>query len=156
MLKLISATPSPYARKVRIALAEKGIPFEEDAGIRPSQDPALLDRSPMGKVPFMEVDGARLCESAVILEYLEDAFPQKPLLPKDPLARAKARELGVVAIVGNWRLLDAAVFAQAHAQGWRVLSYTVNDPAEAERLQGLGIAGLITDAIDHLGPGSGR
>ena len=67
-----------------------------------------------------------------------------------------ARESGVVAIVGNWRVLDAGVFELARAAGWRVLSYTVNDPAEAERLQGLGIAGLITDAIDRLGPGGGR
>jgi glycerophosphoryl diester phosphodiesterase len=67
-----------------------------------------------------------------------------------------ARELEVVAIVGNWRVLDAAVFEQARAQGWRVLSYTVNEAAEAARLQGLGIAGLITDAVDRLGPGASR
>ncbi len=65
-----------------------------------------------------------------------------------------ARELGVVAIVGNWRVLDAATFEQARAHGWRVLSYTVNDASEARRLQTLGIAGLITDAIDRLGPGA--
>jgi glutathione S-transferase len=48
----------------------------------------------MGKVPFLELDGGgRLSESQVILEYLEDAFPQKPLLPKDPFERAKVREL---------------------------------------------------------------
>ena len=47
----------------------------------------------MGKVPYLEVDGTRLRESEVILEYLEEAYPQKPLLPKDPLARAKVREL---------------------------------------------------------------
>lgn len=66
-----------------------------------------------------------------------------------------ARELGCVAIVGNWRVLDAAVFELAHTRGWRMLSYTVNDPLEATRLQILGIAGLITDAVDQLGPGAG-
>ena len=71
MIKVCGFRISNYHNKVLIALYEKGIPFEEDAGIRPSQEPALLERSPMGKVPFMEVDGARLCESAVILEYLE-------------------------------------------------------------------------------------
>jgi glutathione S-transferase len=47
----------------------------------------------MGKVPILETDGATLTESGVICEYLEDAFPQKPLLPKDPVARARVREL---------------------------------------------------------------
>jgi glutathione S-transferase len=48
----------------------------------------------MGKVPFLELDGGRrLSESEAIAEYLEDAYPQKPLLPKDPFARAKVREL---------------------------------------------------------------
>jgi glutathione S-transferase len=47
----------------------------------------------MGKVPYLQVNGDILRESAVICEYLEDAYPQKPLLPKDPLARARVREL---------------------------------------------------------------
>ena len=95
MLKLCGMHFSNYHNKVRIALLEKGVPFEEDPGIKPSQDEAYLARSPMGKVPYLEVDGTRIRESAVILEYLEDAYPEKPLLPKDPLERAKARELVV-------------------------------------------------------------
>jgi glutathione S-transferase len=47
----------------------------------------------MGKVPYLEMDGTRIRESSAILEYLEDAFPQKPLLPKDPIERARVREL---------------------------------------------------------------
>lgn len=93
MIKLCGFHLSNYHNKVRIALLEKGVPFEEDAGIKPSQDDAYLAKSPMGKVPYAEIDGKRLCESEVIVEYLEDKFPQKPLLPKDPLERAKVREL---------------------------------------------------------------
>ena len=93
MIKLCGFRISNYHNKVRIALLEKGIPFEEDENVRPSQEEAYLARSPMGKVPYLEIDGVRLRESAVILEYLEDAFPQKPLLPKDPLDRARVREL---------------------------------------------------------------
>lgn len=96
MIRLCGFRLSNYHNKVLVALYEKGIPFEEDAGVKPSQDPAYLALSPMGKVPFAEIDGTRLCESEVILEYLEDAFPQKPLLPKDPMARAKVRELVTV------------------------------------------------------------
>jgi glutathione S-transferase len=96
MLKVCGFRISNYHNKVLIALHEKGVAFEEDCNVLPSQKPEYLALNPMGKVPFMEVDGTRLIESEVILEYLEDAYPQKPLLPKDPLARAKVRELVTV------------------------------------------------------------
>jgi len=93
VLKLRGNRVSNYYNKVRLALLEKGVPFEEDAGIWPSQKEAWLARSPMGKVPFLEVDGTTLSESQAICEYLEEAYPQKPLYPGDPLARARVREL---------------------------------------------------------------
>ena len=94
MLKLCGFPISNYYNKARIALLEKGIAHEADPGCKPSQEPPFLERSPMGKVPFLELeDGRRLCESQVICEYLEDAYPEKPLYPKDPFERAKAREL---------------------------------------------------------------
>ena len=96
MIKVCGFRISNYHNKVLIALLEKGVPFEEDSNVRPSQKDEYLAKSPMGKVPYLEIDGTRLCESEVILEYLEDAYPQKPLLPKDPLARAKVRELTTV------------------------------------------------------------
>jgi len=95
MIRLCGFRISNYHNKVRIALLEKGVPFEEDENIHGSQKPEYLAKSPMGKVPYLEVDGTRLRESAVILEYLEDAYPQKPLLPKDPIERARVRELVV-------------------------------------------------------------
>ena len=94
MLKLCGFHISNYHNKVRIVLLEKGLPFEEDAACKPSQKEDFLARTPIGKVPFLELDGGRrLAESEVIFEYLEDAYPQKPLLPKDPFERAKVREL---------------------------------------------------------------
>jgi len=93
MLKLCGFHISNYHNKVRIALMEKGVPFEDDPGCKPSQDAAFLARSPMGKVPFLELDGRTLAESQVICEYLEDAYPQKPLYPRDALERARVREL---------------------------------------------------------------
>ena len=94
MLRLCGFPISNYYNKVRIALIEKGIAHEADPGCRPSQDQAFLARSPIGKVPFLELDGGRrLSESQVICEYLEDAYPQKPLLPSDPYERARTREL---------------------------------------------------------------
>lgn len=94
MLKLCGFHISNYNNKVRLVLLEKGIAFEEDAATVPKQTDEFLARTPMGKVPFLELEGGRrLSESAVICEYLEDAYPQPPLLPKDPWERAKVREL---------------------------------------------------------------
>lgn len=96
MLKLCGFHISNYHNKVRLALLEKGIAFEEDATCTPKQSEEYLARSPMGKAPFLELDGGRrLSESQVICEYLEDAYPQNPLLPRDPFERAKVRELVV-------------------------------------------------------------
>ena len=94
MLKLCGFPISNYFNKARIAMLEKGVPFELDPACRPSQEDAFLARSPMGKVPFMEMDGgAQLSESQVICEYLEDVYLQKPLYPRDALERARVREL---------------------------------------------------------------
>jgi glutathione S-transferase len=96
MLRLCGFRISNYHNKVRIVLLEKGIAHEEDHGRRPSQDEEHVARSPMGKVPYLELgDGRRLTESQVICEYLEDAYPEKPLLPRDPFERARVRELVV-------------------------------------------------------------
>ena len=94
MLKLCGFRISNYHNKVRIALLEKGIEHEEDASWTPRQNDEFLARSPRGKSPFLELrDGDCLTESQVICEYLDDAYPAKPLLPRDPLQRARVREL---------------------------------------------------------------
>jgi len=116
MIKVCGFRVSNYHNKVLIALLEKGVPYEEDCNVKPSQKPEYLALSPMGKVPFMEVGGTRLIESEVILEYLEDAYPQKPLLPKDPLARAKVREL-VTVIELHLELVARRLYAAAFFGG---------------------------------------
>lgn len=92
MIKLCGFPVSNYHNKVKLALLEKGVAFEEQA-LFPSKREVFLARSPMGKVPFAEVDGVPIAESQVLLEYLEDAYPAHPLYPKDPVQRAKCREL---------------------------------------------------------------
>ena len=93
MLRLCGFHISNYFNKARIAMLEKGVRFELDPTCRPSQGEDFLARTPMGKVPFLEIDGAQLCESQVICEYLEDAYPARPLYPRDALERARVREL---------------------------------------------------------------
>jgi glutathione S-transferase len=71
---------------------EKGVPFNERL-VWTDRSAALMDQSPLGKIPYFEIDGAVLCESQVMLDYVEAAYPAHPLLPSDPLAAAKIREL---------------------------------------------------------------
>ena len=116
MLKLCGFHVSNYHNKVRIALLEKGVEFDEDPGCRPSQKDEFVARSPMGKVPFLEVDGTTLSESQAICEYLEDAYPQKPLYPREPLARAKVREL-ITVIELHVELVARRLYRQAFFGG---------------------------------------
>ncbi len=92
MLKLCGFSASNYYNKVKLALLEKGIAFEEET-IFPSQDEALKKDSPMGKVPFLRTPNGVLTESQVLVEYIEDSHPQPPLYPADAFLRAKCREL---------------------------------------------------------------
>ena len=92
MLTLCGFALSNYYNKVKMALIEKEIPFTEKV-VMTSQKDEMLERSPMGKVPYLETEQGNLSESEVIMAYLEDAFPAKSLMPKDAFARAKVREL---------------------------------------------------------------
>ncbi len=94
MPKLHGFAISNYYNKAKIVLLEKGVAFEEVRRYPSTKDETLARLSPMGKVPVLELDdGTTLAESGVIVEYLEDAYPQPPLLPREPVARAKVREL---------------------------------------------------------------
>ena len=96
MLVLCGLPISNYYSKVKLALLEKAVPFEEErvgtAGVGAHSESALRD-SPLGKIPFVRTPQGPLCESQAILEYIEAAYPEPPLLPKDPYAAAKVREL---------------------------------------------------------------
>jgi len=63
-----------------------------------------------------------------------------------------AQALDCVAVVTNHRLMDEALIAQVHGQGRRAMVYTVNEPADAQRLLALGIDGIVTDAVDRFAP----
>ena len=90
-LVLYDADRCPYCARVRIVLAEKGIEYETVA-IDLSDRPAwLYEKNPLGKVPVLEEDAFCLPESAVIMEFLEERYPDPPLLPADPAERALAR-----------------------------------------------------------------
>jgi glutathione S-transferase len=93
MITLYSAERCPYAARARIVLAEKGLELEVveiDLSDRPDW---LYEKNPKGRVPVIEEDGWVLSESAVIMEYLEERYPEPALLPPDPADRAAVRLL---------------------------------------------------------------
>ena len=92
-LKLCGFAVSNYYNKLKIQLLEKAVPFEEELVWVNPVEPATLLRSPMGKVPFLETPQGCISESAVCAEYIEQAYPHHPLMPSDPFAAAKVREI---------------------------------------------------------------
>ena len=97
-MKLISATPSPYARKVRIALAEKGLPFELVTEVPWDKTTGTPKYNPLEKLPILILDdGSSIYESSFILQYLEWKYPETPLLPADVDGKIAARRLEVLA-----------------------------------------------------------
>ena len=92
MLKLCGFAASNYHNKVKLVLLEKGIAFEEDLKWVGQAD---MDASPLGKIPYLKTAEGSLCESAVMVEYLEQKYTAHPLMPQDPFAAAKVRELNL-------------------------------------------------------------
>jgi glutathione S-transferase len=93
MLTLHGSPISNYYNKVKLALLEKGVPFTEAYAATHSTDDAILGASPLGKIPFITAPQGTLCESQPLLEWIEASWPQPPLMPADPFAAAKVREL---------------------------------------------------------------
>jgi glutathione S-transferase len=102
---LYDAARCPYCARVRLVLAEKGLAYDAvdiDLDDRPAW---LYGKNPLGKVPVLEEEGGLvLPESAVIMEYLEERFPEPPLWPADPAERALGR---LLVEQFDWRLGDA-------------------------------------------------
>ena len=90
MLTLCGFSASNYYNKVKLALLEKGVPFQEQLAWIGETD---LAASPLGKVPYLLTQEGPLCESAVIADYIEAAYPTPALVPAQAFAAAKVREL---------------------------------------------------------------
>lgn len=131
-MKLYSGPLSLFSRKVEIALAEKGIPydlevvsFSQTRGYAPKH-PAVLAANPKGQVPVLVDGDLTLFDSTVILEYLEDGWPDPALLPNDPKARARCRLLELTADEILLKPLSRLMFRTEPARA---------DPAEEARLE---------------------
>lgn len=93
MNRLFHIPLSPFCRKVRLTLAEKKIEVElvEEKYWEPSPD--FLRRNPAGKVPVLRLDGRTLTESQAICEYIDEVYPDPPLMPATPAERHEVRRL---------------------------------------------------------------
>lgn len=99
MIKLLYSNGSNCSQRVRWALNYKRIHYEiiDYNSISSSE---LHELSPLGKVPALVIDGKPFAESVAILEFLEEQYPERPLLPDSPFQRAKVRE--AVEIINGW------------------------------------------------------
>src|SRR6185369_3281462 len=122
MLTLYDDVFSPYARKVRIALYEKDVPFERVRALHGDCNRTdFVHVNPRAEVPAL-VDGAfSLFDSTIICEYLEDRYPTPPIYPRDPQRRAECRLLEDLADTQ----LDAALYAVAIVEMGRRESHAV-------------------------------
>ena len=124
MIVLCGFAVSNYFNKVKLVLLEKGIPFSEERTFTGSTDEAVLAASPLGKIPFLRTPQGTLCESQVIVDWIEAAHPQPALLPADAFAAAKVRELCAFVDL-HLELVARELYGQAFFGG------TVSDATQA-------------------------
>ena len=115
---------SNYVNKVKLVLLEKGLPFDEELVAPGAKPDDLLAASPLGKVPFLRTEHGTLCESSAIVEYLEARAPAPALLPAEPWAAAKVRELALF-IDLHLELVARELYTQAFFGG------TISDSQKA-------------------------
>lgn len=137
-LKLCGFSASNYYNQVKLQLLEKRVPFEEEMVRTGSSDASVLERSPMGKVPFLDTGIGCISESLACAEFIEAQYPQHALLPADPFAAAKVREL-LLYIELHLELVARDLYAQAYFGG------TVSD-ATKERARALLVRGAAAFA----------
>ena len=116
MITLCGFAVSNYFNIVKQVLLEKEIAFTEEHVTTGSKDAAVLADSPLAKIPFIRTPQGGLCESAVILDYLEAQYPTHPLMPSDPFAAAKLREL-ITFINLHLELVARELYGQAFFGG---------------------------------------
>ena len=116
MIVLCGFSVSNYYNKVKLALLEKGVPFTEAVTKTGRRDEQVLACSPLGKIPYIVTEHGPLSESQAILDYLEAAHPNPPLLPADPWQAAKVREL-IVFIDLHLELVARELYAKAFFGG---------------------------------------
>ena len=133
MIKLYDFKSSPNCQRVKVVLAEKNLPYEivpVDLTKKEQKNPAYLKMNPYGKVPVLTDDATVLYESLVINEYLEEKYPNPPLMPKDPARKAKGRILvdyGMAHFDSAYQKLRMELMKEAKEQSQPVIDGAKSD-----------------------------
>ena len=135
---------SPYYNKLKLLLLEKDIPFRERL-VYPWERDTFRPSSPLGKIPYVETDQGALSESQVILEYLEERFPGRPMYPAAAFERAKCREL-VQHLELNAEWVARRLFKESLFGG------SVSDETKREVLERLPLGLNAVAQLSHFSP----
>ncbi|MCL5045132.1 MAG: glutathione S-transferase family protein [Deltaproteobacteria bacterium] len=133
MIKLYDYLPCPYGQKVRIALAEKSLNYElieVDVTRGANRRPEFIRLNPFGRVPVLIDDETTVYDSTIVIEYLEDEYPEPPLLPalNSSALRARARQFEDFADTSFTPQVGQLMAEQAKAEAER-------DPTRIQRVQ---------------------
>jgi glutathione S-transferase len=129
---------SPYAQKVKIALREKNVAFDlrqpDGLGTGAGYTADFTEASPRAEVPALIDGAARLFDSTIMLEYIEEKWPEPPLLPREPTARARARMIEEAMDTHyeaiNWGLIEIKILGRAAgAVGTQLVAKAVQQAA---------------------------
>jgi glutathione S-transferase len=138
-LRIVGSFVSPYVRKVLACLNLKGLDYEVDP-ITPFFGNDEYERvSPLRRIPILIDGDFNICDSSVICAYLDDAYPERPLLPAEPRERAKARWLEEYA---DTRLGDVFIWGLFYQKVVRPIVW--GEPGDEER-----IARTLTEQVPH-------
>lgn len=133
MIKLYDFKSSPNCQRVKVVLAEKNLPYEIvpiDLTKKEQKNPEYLKMNPYGKVPVLTDDNTVLYESLIINEYLEEKYPNPPLLPKEPAKKAKGRILvdyGMAHFDSAYQKLRMELMKEAKEQSQPIIDGAKND-----------------------------
>ncbi|MEO8304391.1 MAG: glutathione S-transferase [Betaproteobacteria bacterium] len=144
MITLCGFAVSGYYNKLKLILLEKDIPFREKL-VYPWERDSFQRSSPIGKIPFVETEYGALSESQVILDYLEERYPERPMYPSDRFARAKCREL-IQHLELNAEWVSRRLYKEAFFGG----SVSDEDKREARERLPKGLAAVAQ--LSHFSP----
>ena len=144
MIKIIGSFVSPYVRKVLVCMELKGLDYEVDPITPFFGNDEFRRLSPLCRIPVLIDGGLVLTDSTVIAEYLDEQFPEPPLLPKEPKDRARARWLEEFADTRLGDLLIWGLFypKMVHPRVW-------NEPGDQARIDKT-LETDLPEALDYL------